>query len=224
MNSTPDSFPWVREALFLEDGGRPVTVTVGTELYLLFPYLSSINTGIVLLLHLHTVLSVKECCYCVQNFSFTTSAIFFHKFPTILYWHVDYFLLLLDCTVKLYFHIFDTYYCPSPVTSLYLTSETICARQNTTCLLKLAVRIVSTMKQNKQISDKWLFCSEMLLKSGRHTLMVCLGYYIGKNLTFKNAGPQSFKSSLSVLIRKVCVFSRLPVCRCSFVGLLLREQ
>lgn len=93
------------------------------------------------------------------------------------------------------------------------------------CLLKLAIRIVSTMKHNKQIADKWLFCSEMLLKSGRHTLMVCLGYYIGRSLTSRNAGPQSLKSSLSVIIKMVCViFSRLPVCHCSFVDLLLREQ
>lgn len=81
------------------------------------------------------------------------------------------------------------------------------------CLLKLVVRIVSTMKHNKQISDKWLFCSEVLLKlkSGRHTLMVCLGYYIGKNLTSENTRPQSLKSSLSLLIRRVCViYSSLP--------------
>lgn len=74
------------------------------------------------------------------------------------------------------------------------------------------LKLVTTMKHNKQISDKWLFCFEVMLKlkSGRHTLMVCLGYYIGKNLTSKNAGPQSIKSSLSVLIRSVCViFSRL---------------
>lgn len=81
------------------------------------------------------------------------------------------------------------------------------------CLLKLVVRIVSTMKHNKQISDKWLFCSEVLLKlkSGRHTLMVCLGYYIGKNLTSKNTRPQRLKSSLSLLIRRMCViYSSLP--------------
>lgn len=161
-----------------------MTVTVGTELYLLFPYLCFVNTGIVLLLHLHTVQSVKECCYCVQNLSFTILPIFFHKFPTILYWHVDYFLLLLACTVKLYFHIFDTCYCPSTVTSLYLMSkQSVQGKLQLECLLKLVIRIVSTVKHNKQISDKWLFCSEMLLKSGKHTLMVCLWYCIGKNLT-----------------------------------------
>lgn len=51
-------------------------------------------------------------------------------------------------------------YCPFPVTFLYLLSETICARQNKTCLLKLLLlEIVNNMKHNKQISDKLLYCS-----------------------------------------------------------------
>lgn len=94
------------------------------------------------------------------------------------------------------------------------------------CLLKLVVRIVSTMKHNKQISDKWLFCSEVLLKlkSGRHTLMVCLGYYIGKNLTSENTRPQSLKSSLSLLIRRVCViYSSLPCLSLFICGPTVKE-
>lgn len=53
------------------------------------------------------------------------------------------------------------------------------------------------MKHNKQISDKVLHSSQVLLKlkSGKHTLMTCLGYCIGK-LTSKNVGPQSADGAL----------------------------
>lgn len=53
------------------------------------------------------------------------------------------------------------------------------------------------MKHNKQISDKILYSIVLLkLKSGRHTLMACLGYCIRKKLTSKNAGPQSVDGAI----------------------------